>query len=296
MKKLLHRAEMPFLEHLEELRRVLLDSIIAIVVGMLATWALSGVVLENLIHRTMPAGVPVIFLGPAEAFSARIKVALTTGVLLTLPFVLWRVWRFVVPGLLREERNLVLPLVVASTLLFYGGGAFGLLVLVPVIMRILLAFGTASMIPNIAVGQLLTFILRLVLACGLLFELPLVTTALTMAGIITPEWLQAKWRLAVVVIFVIAAVITPGDGPSLLVLAIPVTALYFLSVGLAFGVRQRGRERRAGGHEPEPTVNHAADPASPPADTPAPRPADGAAPRPPDRDAPLGPEETKEDA
>jgi sec-independent protein translocase protein TatC len=237
---------MPFLDHLEDLRRVLIDSLIAIGVGMAATWALSGWVLETLIATTMPAGVPVIFLGPAEAFSARIKVALATGVLLTLPFVLWRLWRFVVPGLLKEERGLVLPLVLASTVLFYLGGTFGLLVLVPVIMNILLSFGTASMVPNIAVGQLLTFILRLVLACGTIFELPLVTTALALAGLVTGRDLIAKWRYAVVVIFVVAAVVTPGDGPSLLVLAIPMIALYFLSVGLAFAVEGRGRKRERG--------------------------------------------------
>ena len=243
MKLPLGMGEMPFLDHLEELRRVLMDSLIAIGVGMLVTWSLSGWVLEYLIASTMPAGVPVIFLGPAEAFSARIKVALTTGVLLVLPFVLWRIWRFIVPGLLKEERDLVLPLVVASCALFYVGGAFGLLVLVPVIMNILLSFGTASMVPNIAVGQLLTFILRLVLACGTIFELPLVTTALALAGLVTGRNLLAWWRHAVVAIFVVAAVVTPGDGPSLLVLAIPMIALYFLSVGLAFLVEGRGRRR-----------------------------------------------------
>jgi sec-independent protein translocase protein TatC len=159
-----------------------------------------------------------------------------------------------VPGLLKEERGLVLPLVVASTVLFYAGGTFGLLVLVPVIMNILLSFGTASMVPNIAVGQLLTFILRLVLACGTIFELPLVTTALALAGLLTGRDLLSKWRYAVVAIFVVAAVVTPGDGPSLLVLAIPMIILYFLSVGLAFLVQKRGRERERASAEAGPAI------------------------------------------
>ncbi len=262
-------AEMPFLDHLEELRRVLIDSIIAIVVGMAASWAFSGWILEYLIASTMPGDMPVIFLGPAEAFGARIKVALTMSVFLVLPFVLWRIWRFVVPGLLREERALVLPLVLGSTLLFYIGGVFGLWVLVPVVMRILLSFGTASMVPNIAVGLLLTFILRLVLACGLIFELPLVTTALTMAGIISPKDLWSKWRYAILIIFVIAAVVTPGDGPSMLVLAIPVTALYFISVGLSFLVRRRGRAAEDWSEEPAIAPQAPAGTAPRPADPPA---------------------------
>jgi sec-independent protein translocase protein TatC len=230
---------MPFLAHLEELRQVLIHSIIAILVGLLAMWALSGHVLELLIARTMPTGTPVVFLGPGEAFTARIKVALTCGALITLPYIFWRFWRFVVPGLLNEERSLVLPMVVSSCLLFYIGGFFGLLVLVPVVIKILLAFSTSSMSPTIAIGMLLGFILRLVLSCGLVFQLPLVTTVLTFAGIVSPQGLLARWRYAVLIIFVLAAVITPGDGPSQLVLGIPVTLLYFISVALSYAVRRR---------------------------------------------------------
>jgi sec-independent protein translocase protein TatC len=237
--------DMPFLEHLEELRRVLIDSLIAIAVGLGISWVFSARVLDLLITRTMPGGGPVVFLGPADAFSARLKVALSMGLLVVLPFVFWRVWRFVVPGLMREERAYILPAVVFSSLLFYGGGAFGLLVLVPVVMRILLAFGTEHLTPAIAVSQLLGFVLRLSLACGLVFELPLVTTVLTQVGVVSPEGLWGHWRHAVLIIFIVAAVVTPGDGPSQLVLAVPVCILYFASVGLSFGVRRRGRRAAA---------------------------------------------------
>lgn len=237
--------EMPFLDHLEELRRVLIDSLIAIAIGLVLAWAISDRVLDLLITRTMPAGMPVIFLGPAEAFSARIKVALSLSVLITLPFVCWRVWRFVVPGLHLEERALVMPAAVSSALLFYIGGGFGFLVLVPAVMRILLGFGTARMTPTIAVGHLLGFVVQLSLATGLLFQLPLVAVILTMAGVVTPEWLWARWRYAVLIIFVVAAVITPGDGPSQLLLAVPVSLLYFGSVGLSFAVRGRRRRKAA---------------------------------------------------
>ncbi len=258
--------EMPFLDHLEELRRVLIDCLIAVGVGLGLSWAISGRVLDLLIDRTMPTGMPVIFLGPAEAFGARIKVALCCGVLLTLPFICWRVWQFVVPGLLREERSYVLPAVFCSTFLFYLGSAFGFLILVPAILRILLAFGTSRMTPTIAVGNLLGFILQLTLACGFVFQLPLVTTVLTMAGVVTPEWLRAQWRIAVLAIFVLAAAVTPGDGPSMLLLAIPLSGLYLVSVAISFAVR-RGRARQPGGEGSPPagTAPHRPPEIAPPA-------------------------------
>jgi sec-independent protein translocase protein TatC len=234
--------EMPFLEHLEELRRVLIDCLIAVAIGLALAWSFSDRVLELLITRTMPGGMPVVFLGPAEAFSARIKVALACAVLVTAPFIFWRVWRFVVPGLMREERAVILPAVFVSSLLFYAGGGFGLFVLVPAVMRILLGFGTSHMTPAIAVGHLLGFVIQLSLACGLLFELPLVTTILTVTGVVSPEWLRARWRHAVLIIFVIGAAVTPGDGPSALLIAVPVSLLYLMSVALSFVVR--GRRRR----------------------------------------------------
>jgi sec-independent protein translocase protein TatC len=255
---------MPFLDHLDELRRVLIDSLIAIGVGMGLSWAFSGQLLDLLITRTVPAGTPVIFLAPGEGFTARVKVALACGILVTLPFVFWRLWRFVVPGLLHEERTLVLPAVIFSTLLFYLGGAFGFFVLVPIVMKILLGFGTPHLAPTLAIGQLLGFLLQLTLACGIVFQLPLVTTLLTRAGLVSPEWLWGRWRYAVLIIFVVAAVVTPGDGPSQLVLGIPVTLLYFASVALSFMAR---RERRAGQGEgvPAPPDPEAPEPVTSPA-------------------------------
>jgi sec-independent protein translocase protein TatC len=243
-------GEMNFLDHLEELRRVIIDSIVAALLGLGVSWFFSGRLVELLIASTIPPGTPVVFLGPGEAFGVRIQVALGTGILLALPFILYRIWQFVVPGLLREERSFVLPIVIGGSCLFYLGGAFGLLILIPLVTKILLAFGTPSLKPTIAIGQLLGFVVRLVLACGLLFQLPIVTLFLTWFGVVTPERLWRVWRYAVVIIFVVAAAVTPGDGPSQLVLAIPVTVLYFASVGLAYLVRTRRGRRSAAGEAP----------------------------------------------
>jgi len=244
-------GEMTFLDHLEELRRVLIDAIVAALLGLGVCWFFSGQLVELLISHTIPPGTPVVFLGPGEAFGVRIQVALGAGVLLALPFMLLRIWQFVVPGLMREERAFVLPIVIGGSCLFYLGGAFGLFVLIPIVTKILLAFGTPSLKPTIAIGQLLGFVVRLVLGCGLLFQLPIVTLFLTWFGVVTPERLWRVWRHAVVIIFVVAAAVTPGDGPSQLVLAIPVTILYFASVGLSFLIRSRRARRTAADPAPE---------------------------------------------
>ena len=256
-------GEMTFLDHLEELRRVIIDSIVAALIGLGVSWFFAGRLIELLIHSTIPAGTPVVFLGPGEAFGVRIQVALGTGILLALPFILYRIWLFVVPGLLREERSFVLPIVIGGSGLFYLGGAFGLFVLIPVVTKILLAFSTPSLKPTIAISQLLAFVVRLVLGCGLLFQLPIVALFLTWFGVVTPERLWRVWRYAVVIIFVVAAAVTPGDGPSQLVLAIPVTVLYFASVGLSFLVRTRRPRRSAVSAEPTADQPEAPAPALP---------------------------------
>ncbi|MGD8393977.1 MAG: twin-arginine translocase subunit TatC [Candidatus Eiseniibacteriota bacterium] len=239
------QKEMSFLEHLEELRGVIILSLVALAVAFAAGWPLSAPVLDLLIEHTVPDGVPVVFLSPAEAFTSRLKVALTVALIVALPFISWRIWRFIVPGLLESERRAFLPLTIASTCLFYAGVAFALVTLVPIVIAILLAFGTGSLTPTIAIGALLGFVLKLCLACGLVFQMPLLIAVLTHLGIVTPEWLVNRWRYAVLIIFLASAVLTPADAASQLVLGLPVTGLYFVSIAVSRVVARRRRERRA---------------------------------------------------
>lgn len=246
------QKEMTFLEHLEELRRVVIDAVIALAVAAVGGWFASGWALDRLIAHTVPEGVPVVFLGPAEAFANRLRVALTIAVLVALPYMSWRAWQFVVPGLLASERRILLPLSMASTVLFYLGSGFALGILVPIVVRILLSFGTGSLTPTMAIGALLGFVLRLCLACGVVFQMPLVAAVLTRLGIVTPAWLWQRWRLAVLFIFVASALLTPGDGPSQLVLGVPVTGLYFLSIAVSRAVyRRQYQEEEHEKQEPE---------------------------------------------
>jgi sec-independent protein translocase protein TatC len=242
---------MTFLEHLEELRGVIIHSVIALLVAAVAAWFVSRYVLDWLIEFTMPEGVPVVFLSPAEAFVNQLKVALAIAMMVALPYVAARMWQFIMPGLLASERRAILPLSVASTLLFYLGILFAFLALVPVAIKILLAFGTGNLVPTIAIGALLGFILKLCLACGLVFQMPLVIAVLTHLGLVSPEWLLSRWRYAVLIIFLTAAILTPADAASQMLLGLPVTGLFFLSVGVSKVIARRRREAAAAADDRE---------------------------------------------
>jgi sec-independent protein translocase protein TatC len=232
--------EMPFLAHLDELRSVLIRCLIALAVASLACWFLSGYILDSLVVRT--AG-EAKFIGPAEAFSARLKVTVMCGVLVSLPVVAYWIWGFVVPGLMEKERRFLTPIVVSSTALFYLGALFSYFALTPVVVRVLMSFGTDIVRPEITIAPLLGLIIRLALACGIVFQLPLVLTILSYFGIVSPQWLKEKWRYAILGIFLMAAIATPADAASQLILAGPICLLYFVSVYLsALVVRAKKKE------------------------------------------------------
>jgi len=229
-------GEMPFLEHLEELRRVIIHCVLAVGIG-------APRVLEDIIQRTVRH---VVVLSPLEALNERIKLTVVLGLCLTLPFVLYRLWSFVAPGLFRRERTWVAPIVAGSLVMFALGGWAAYGYVVPLVVRVLSGFMTPSMQAQIQVGPLLSFVYNLVLACGLVFQLPLVTMTLTAIGIVTPGFLLKQWRVAIVAAFLVTALITPGDVVTAqLVMGVPMTVLYFLSVGLSWIVARRRRASAA---------------------------------------------------
>jgi sec-independent protein translocase protein TatC len=240
-------AEMHFLDHLEELRRVLLASIGAIVICAAVAYAFSGRVVDYVVRSTVGEAQ---FIGPLDAWNARMLVSVLLGVVASLPFVSFQVWGFVLPGLQRRERRIVVPAVVSSTVLFLVGMAFSWFFLTPQMLRLLAGFGTEHVKPNLAVGPLLDFVVKMSLGTGLLFQLPLIILALTSLGILRPGQVWAKWRHAMVIILVLAAAVTPGDGPSMLVLAAPIIVLFFLSAIVASVVEKV--RRRPGPPEGDP--------------------------------------------
>jgi sec-independent protein translocase protein TatC len=236
-------SAMSFLDHLEELRKSLFRVGLVALVLVAAAWAFSARLLDALIVLLAP-GQKVLALAPAEAFSARMNVALWTGGLLAVPYLMYEAWRFVAPGLLRDERRFALPWMVASALLLYVGIAFALQLLLPMMVGMLAGFATPHIESRLSLSGLLGFAIQLGAGCGLLFQLPLVLCLLVWFGVVTPGFLARGWRHAIFFIALGSAIITPGDGPSMLVLALPLILLYFLSVGVSW-LLWRARGRRA---------------------------------------------------
>ena len=234
---------MPFLQHLEELRRVLLHVLAAVGIGAAISWAFSDRVLNWLIDGTSGQA---IFLKPQGAFLARLKVSLVLGLLAVLPYVFYRVWSFVGPGLLARERKMVLPGSLASVALFYLGILFSYFVLTPLMVEVLLGFGTANLTAQTEVHFLLDLVFMMGLASGLIFQLPLAVTFLARIGLVNPAMIRKTWRHAVVAIFIVAALLTPADPLSQIVLAIPLLVLYLVSYFLAVGVYRKRQDKEPG--------------------------------------------------
>jgi len=237
---------MTFLEHVEELRAAVWRSVAIAVILIATAWFFSGRLLDALILYLL-RGQKALALSPTEAFSARIEVALWTGGVVALPYVMFELWRFVAPGLKKTERHFAVPWMVASAVLLYLGIAFAIELLLPMIVRMLQSFATGQIEARMSLLSLLHFSVKMAAGCGLLFQLPLVLCLLAWFGIVSPGVLARQWRHAVFFIALAAAVVTPGDGPSMLVLSAPLVLLYFVSLILAWAIwRSRWKDR----HEP----------------------------------------------
>ena len=226
---------MNFLDHLDVLRATLVRAAVVALTLVAVAWFFSDRLLEALI-QTLAPGQHVLALAPAEAFSARINIALWTGGLLAVPYVMLEVWMFVAPGLKRTERRFAVPWMVASAVLLYSGLAFALGVILPLIVGMLASFATPHVEARVGLSALVEFATQLAAGCAILFQLPLVLCLLVWFRLVTPHVLARAWRHAVFFIALGAAIVTPGDGPSMLVLAAPLIVLYFLSVLVSWGI------------------------------------------------------------
>ncbi len=221
---------MTIIEHLEELRARLLWAVASFAVAT----ALSLLFVERILNLLIRPVGQVVFLAPTEAFFVRLKVAALAGVFLSLPVVVYQIWRFVAVGLTRAERRYTLSLLPASVLLFVGGAAFAFFAILPVGVRFLLGYRTETLVPMISIGAYTSFATAFVLAFGLVFQLPIVILFLARLGIVTPATLAAGRRYALLGIVVASAILTPGtDVFSQLLMAIPTYLLYEASIWVA---------------------------------------------------------------
>lgn len=236
--------EMSLLDHLAELRAVLLQAVAAVTAASVIAWFLSAPAVDLLIRPAVGATDRLVFLTPTGAFMLRMKTAFGIGLFLAMPVVVWRIWSFVVPGLLQKERRLLVPVILSSVGLFYAGAAFAYFAILPISIVFLLNFGTEHLQPMISGEHYFQFALRLVLAFGVVFQFPLVVALLTYWEILSSDFLKRYWRYGVVLVFVLSAVLTPPDVASQVLMAGPVLVLYFASMAIAAAI-SRSKRRRA---------------------------------------------------
>jgi sec-independent protein translocase protein TatC len=230
---------MTFTEHLEELRWCLLKSLAAVIVASGLCYFFSDRIFGFIVaplRQNLGPGQNLIGTGVTEAFFIEIKVALAAGVLFSCPFLFYQIWRFVAPGLSGSEKKWVLPFVFFATLFFVGGSYFCYRIVLPVAFRYFIEqYGTMGVTPAIRIGDYFTFFFRLVLAFGVTFELPVFTFFLVRLGIWDYRFMLRSFRYAIVVVFIIAAMLTPTpDIINQSLLALPMLLLYVASIGVAY--------------------------------------------------------------
>lgn len=228
--------KMPFTQHLEELRKRLVISAIAVGVGFLVSYAFADQIFQVLCRPWIEAlpkdqTVKLIATAPHEAFFTYMKVSFLSGLLLAVPVILWQLWCFIAPGLYENERRWVLPIVFFSSFFFLGGALFGYFLVFPYGFKFFASYATDFITPMITTKEFLTFTTRMLIAFGLVFELPIFAFFLAKLGLITAPMLRRLRKVAIVVIFIVAAAVTPGpDVFSQLMMAGPLILLYELSV------------------------------------------------------------------
>lgn len=271
--------EMPFLDHLEELRWCFLKALAAVLVGALVCFVFSDAIVEILTYPyeeavismqtaratgpveavrglllrwwdsglspahpdssageaagEIPPGRRLQFLHPMAPFFITLQISILGGLVLALPVVFYQGWRFVAPGLLARERRLLLPVAGLSVFCFGCGGMIAYWIVLPLALRFLLGLEPPDMTSQWAVDKYVGFVLRLLLGFGLVFELPVVTLLLAKMGVVTPQLMRRFRRYGIVAIFLLAAIFTPPDPLSQLLMALPLLGLYEISIWVA---------------------------------------------------------------
>lgn len=244
-------AEMPFLDHLEELRWRIIYSLLAVIVGVgVAFFLLTQFdVIKLLEAPILPylGGRKLVYTHPGDPFSIVLTASFTIGIVLAAPIILYQVWAFLAPALYVHERRLVIPVLFGAIALFLAGVSLSFFVVLPLAVSWLMSFQTAALDPMITASDYFGFAVSMSLAFGLCFELPIVILGLAWLGIVTPQLLNRYRRHAVLVCVVVGAFLTPGDLIwTTIAMAVPLYLLYEISVVLSYGVyRRRLRAQQA---------------------------------------------------
>lgn len=235
--------QQPFTVHLEELRKRLITCFIAVGIGFVASYAFKEELFYILVaplKEALKEGDTLIYTHLPEAFFTFLKTALIAGIMLASPVIFYQFWMFVAPGLYDREKKLLVPVLLLSTLFFVGGAMFGYFVVFPFGFDFFLSFATDTIRPMPSMKEYLGFAAKLLLAFGIVFELPLVLTFLARLGIVSVEFLKKYRKYAILLFFCGAAMLTPPDVVTQVMMAMPLMVLYEISI---IGARIFGRKK-----------------------------------------------------
>lgn len=256
--------QMPLLSHLNELRWRLTRIVIMVLIGFIGFYGVSELAYTYLaepLTRYLPEGSTLIYTSPQGAFFTYLKVALMLSILGTSPYSFYQIWAFIAPGLYKEEQRAVLPLAFFSAFFFLAGAAFCYITVFPIAFKFFMGFTTDMVRPMISVEEYLSFALKLIIAFGLVFEMPLFSYFLARLRVITPAGMRKYRKYAILVIFIVAAILTPPDVFSQVLMAFPMIFLYEVSIYIT-EVAIRTREKNDKKEENENSEENAAETAA----------------------------------
>jgi len=240
--------EMTFLEHLEDLRKRLFHSFIALFVGIIPAWFFHKelfAILANPVTQYLPEGTELAFTKLTAPFMMYIKVSFLASLFVSSPFIFYQIWMFIAPGLYKKEKKYVVPFVLFTTFFFSAGAVFGYFIVFPFACRFFLSMGSEFQ-AVITIDDYFSLTLRVLLGIAIVFELPTLSFFLSRMGILTARWMVKNFKYAVLGVFVIAAIITPTpDWMTQSIIAFPMLALYGLSIliALIFGKRKEKKKK-----------------------------------------------------
>jgi sec-independent protein translocase protein TatC len=231
-------GKMSFLEHLDELRKRIVRSCLAIAFGVLATFYWIEPIFNFILaptRKALPPGVKLIYTEPGEAFSLYITVALIAGAIVAAPIIMWQVWMFIAPGLYSNEKRLAIPFVFFTTVGFLAGAAFNHYISFPFMMAFFASFNTPDLAFMPKLEDVFGLYSKMLIGMGIVFQMPTVVFFLAKMKLVTARFLISQFKYAFLIIFVVAAVITPtGDMMTQTIFAAPMVGLYLLSIVVAW--------------------------------------------------------------
>jgi sec-independent protein translocase protein TatC len=241
-------GKMSFLEHLDELRKRIVNSVIGVLVGVLVSFAFIQKIFNFLLmptRKVLPPGVKIIYTEPGEAFGMYITVSLIAGAVLAAPYVMYQVWMFIAPGLYSKEKRMAIPFVLFTTIGFIGGAAFNHYIAFPFLMRFFAQFNGVDLAFMPRLSDTFDLYVKMLVGMGIVFQMPTIVYFLAKMRLVTASFLWKHGKYAILVAYVIAAVVTPtGDPMNQTIFAAPMIVLYFLSIIIAFIVNPRSRQKQ----------------------------------------------------